>query len=81
LFLLVAFAFPVQGQSPAATSDSASHFFAPVTTISKVVDEVALAFTVTDKKGHFIGNLRQNDFTLFDNNEAPRRLTFFQQRS
>ena len=58
-----------------------SEFVAPAATISKAVDEVNLAFTVTDKKGHFISNLGPNDFHLLDNNQAPQRLTFFQQRS
>jgi len=58
-----------------------SEFVAPATTISKTVDEVNLAFTVTDKRGHFISNLGPNDFRLLDNHQAPERLTFFQQRS
>lgn len=58
-----------------------SEFVAPAATISKAVDEVNLAFTVTDKRGHFISNLGPNDFHLLDNNQAPQRLTFFQQRS
>jgi len=58
-----------------------SEFVAPAATISKAVDEVNLAFTVTDKHGHFISNLGPNDFRLLDNHHAPERLTFFQQRS
>ena len=54
---------------------------APIATISARVDEVNIAFTVTDKRGHFVGNLRPDDFTLLDNHSAPERLTFFQQRS
>jgi VWFA-related protein len=57
------------------------HFLTPLTTISKTVDEVDLAFNVTDKKGHFIANLQPSDFALLDNQLAPERLTFFQQRS
>jgi Ca-activated chloride channel homolog len=58
-----------------------SEFIAPATTITKAVDEVNLAFTVTDKRGRFISNLGPNDFHLLDNHQAPVRLTFFQQRS
>ena len=58
-----------------------SEFIAPATTITKAVDEVNLAFTVTDKRGRFISNLGPNDFRLLDNHQAPQRLTFFQQRS
>ena len=81
LLVLIAAILPVSGQMSTPTTDQASHFFAPVTTISKVVDEVDLAFTVTDKRGHFVGNLQPTDFSLLDNNQAPQRLTLFQQRS
>lgn len=68
-------------QIQSASSVKASEFVAPTATLSKSVDEVNLAFTVTDKRGHFISNLGPNDFKLLDNHEAPQRLTFFQQRS
>jgi Ca-activated chloride channel homolog len=68
-------------QIPTATGLQGADFLAPVSTIAKSVDEVNLAFTVTDKHGRFISNLRPDDFRLFDNNAAPERLTFFQQRS
>jgi VWFA-related protein len=45
------------------------------------VDEVNLAFTVVDKRGHFVSNLQSRDFRLLDNKQEPRRLTFFSQRS
>jgi VWFA-related protein len=66
--------------APAAGVEG-SEFIAPATTITKAVDEVNLAFTVTDKRGRFISNLGPNDFRLLDNHQAPQRLTFFQQRS
>jgi VWFA-related protein len=66
---------------PSTPGLEASEFVAPAATISKAVDEVNLAFTVTDKRGHFISNLSPNDFHLLDNHQAPQRLTFFQQRS
>src|SRR5215470_17210467 len=49
--------------------------------ISKRVDEVNLAFTVTDKKGRFISNLDANDFQVLDNHTPPQELRFFQQQS
>src|SRR5437667_124219 len=49
--------------------------------ISKRVDEVNLAFTVTDKKGRFISNLDANDFHVLDNHAPPQPLRFFQQQS
>lgn len=68
-------------QISSAPEINVSEFLAPAATISKTVDEVNLAFTVTDKRGHFISNLGPNDFHLLDNYQAPQRLTFFQQRS
>jgi Ca-activated chloride channel family protein len=56
-------------------------FLAPITTISKDVNEVNLAFTVTDHHGRFISNLHPEDFRLLDNQLAPQRFTIFQQRS
>lgn len=49
--------------------------------ISKRVDEVNLAFTVTDKKGRFISDLDANDFRVLDNHTPPQELRFFQQQS
>ncbi|MCU1272481.1 MAG: von Willebrand factor, type [Acidobacteriaceae bacterium] len=68
-------------QSPAPASAPEYRFLAPLATISSKVNEVNLAFTVTDHHGHFISNLRPDDFRLLDNQLTPRRLTFFQQRS
>src|SRR5438874_440550 len=48
--------------------------------ISKRVDEVNLAFTVTDKKGRFISNLDANDFQVLDNHAPPQQIRFFQQQ-
>jgi VWFA-related protein len=57
------------------------HLIAPAVTIAKQVDEVNLAFTVTDHRGRFISNLRPQDFRLLDNRRVAQQLTFFQQRS
>jgi VWFA-related protein len=81
LVLLLAPLSRVTAQMPSPVANTETHFFAPVTTISKIVDEVDLAFNVTDKKGRFVGNLQPSDFALLDNRLAPERLTFFQQRS
>ena len=37
------------------------------------VNEVSLIFTVTDKHGHYIANLGQNDFALLDDQKAPEQ--------
>lgn len=65
-----------------AESDLAhAHLLSPLVTISKSVDEVNLMFTVTDRRGRFVSNLRPEDFDVRDNKLTPQRLTFFQQRS
>ncbi|MFZ0706308.1 MAG: VWA domain-containing protein, partial [Candidatus Korobacteraceae bacterium] len=38
----------------------------PLTTITKRVDEVNVVFTVTDKRGKFVKDLKQNDFRVMD---------------
>jgi len=45
---------------PAATDDE------PLTTITKRVDEVNVVFTVTDKRGKFVKDLKQGDFQVVD---------------
>jgi len=51
---------------------------APV--IRTTVNEVNLIFTVTDKHGHYIPNLKQSDFALLDDQKAPARVNSFRQQ-
>lgn len=51
------------------------------TTISKRVDEVNLAFTVTDQKGRLVSNLNSDEFTILDNHIQPEGVNFFQQQT
>ena len=51
----------------------------PGFTIQTRVNEVDLTFTVTDRHGHFIEDLRQNDFALLDDGKAPARVYRFEQ--
>lgn len=44
------------------------------------VNEVNLIFTVTDKHGHYIPNLKQSDFALLDDGKAPERVNDFRQQ-
>jgi VWFA-related protein len=44
------------------------------------VNEVNLIFTVTDKHGHYIPNLRQSDFALLDDGRAPASVNSFHQQ-
>ena len=49
-------------------------------TIRLGVNEVNLIFTVTDRHGHYIPNLRQSDFALLDDQKAPYKVTSFHQQ-
>jgi VWFA-related protein len=49
-------------------------------TIRLGVNEVNLIFTVTDKHGRYIPNLRQSDFALLDDQKAPERVNSFHQQ-
>jgi VWFA-related protein len=44
------------------------------------VNEVSLIFTVSDKHGHYVANLGQNDFALLDDQKAPERVNSFHQQ-
>ncbi len=44
------------------------------------VNEVSLIFTVTDRHGHYIPNLKQSDFALLDDQKAPERVNSFHQQ-
>src|SRR5271165_4920248 len=44
------------------------------------VNEVNLIFTVTDKHGHYIPNLKQSDFALLDDQKAPTKVNSFHQQ-
>ena len=49
----------------------------PITTIRVQANEVNLVFTVTDKKGRFIPNLKQENFALLDDGRYPVRVINF----
>ena len=49
--------------------------------IVTTVNEVNLIFTVTDKHGAFIPNLKQSDFALLDDQKAPARISSFTQQT
>ena len=41
------------------------------------VDEVNVVFTVTDKRGQFITDLKQGDFQVLDDNKAAKQIVSF----
>ena len=68
----------VQQQAPAGNSGAQTDVNTP--TINLGVNEVDLIFTVTDKHGHYIPNLKQSDFALLDNQRAPAKIDSFHQQ-
>ena len=48
-----------------------------ITTIRKRVNEVNVVFTVTDKRGHFVKDLTQNDFRVFDDSKPAQSIASF----
>ena len=74
-------ATPVPGQLPAAGAPAQSAQDDKQFTITRQVNEVDLVFTVTDKHGHFIKDLKQSDFALLDDQKAPERVYSFTQQT
>ena len=50
-------------------------------TISKQVREVDLVMSVTDKKGHFVHDLRPAGFAIYDNSVRPDQITYFESQT
>jgi Ca-activated chloride channel homolog len=48
-----------------------------LTTIVKQVDEVNVVFTVTDKRGKFVNDLKQDDFKVVDDNKPALSIRSF----
>src|ERR1700758_596708 len=49
----------------------------PLTTIRIEPNEVNVVFTVTDKHGHRVTDLKKNDFSVVDDNKAPDEIRSF----
>ena len=65
-------------QQPASPADQQVDESAPIVRLN--ANEVNLIFTVTDKHGEYIPNLRHSDFALLDDQKAPSRVTSFRQQ-
>jgi Ca-activated chloride channel family protein len=67
---------PVAAQGQAADPTSAPGDD-PVTTIRSTTNEVNVVFTVTDKHGRRITDLKQGDFRVLDDNKPPQEIRSF----
>ncbi|MFZ0744968.1 MAG: VWA domain-containing protein [Terracidiphilus sp.] len=65
-------------QDPGPVSADQAAQNAPIIRLG--VNEVNLIFTVTDKHGHYIPNLKLSDFALLDDQRAPAKVTSFRQQ-
>ena len=66
---------PQQPAQPTPGEDEGTY------TLKTNVNEVNLTFTVTDRHGHFINNLQQQDFALLDDRRAPAQVYNFTQQT
>jgi Ca-activated chloride channel homolog len=69
---------PATQQASATNNEVQSDVNTP--TLNLGVNEVDLIFTVTDKHGHYIPDLKQSDFALLDNQRAPAKIDSFHQQ-
>ena len=63
------------------TTDSTSDDPQPVETYHKAVDLVPVIFTVTDKHGKFVKDLKQDQFKILDNNRPPKEVISFESQT
>jgi len=66
---------PTNGQPPSAAEDDS------VTTIRKVVNEVNVVFTVTDKHGRYVRDLRKADFKVIDDAKPAEEVKDFRNQT
>ncbi|MGA7080619.1 MAG: VWA domain-containing protein [Terriglobales bacterium] len=67
---------PAAPQAAGQTAPDNSNSDDSVTTIKSRVNEVRVVFTVTDRHGHYIKDLKQNDFKVIDD-QKPAELRSF----
>jgi len=70
-----------EAQTPGQAGDQSGGDQSGQFTIPVSVNEVYLEFAVTDKRGHFIRDLQQNQFALLDDHKAPAQVYSFTQQT
>ena len=77
---MVALAQTEQSQNAAAKTPASAAPAEPdesAFTVRKTVNEVHLVFTVTDKHGHYIKDLKKDDFKILDDSKPPQEILSF----
>ena len=67
---------PAAPTTPAQNPNSGNPEDESVATIRTRADEVRLIFTVTDKHGHYVNGLKQNDFKIIDDRQPAEFRSF-----
>ena len=73
-------AVPAPNAAPSAAQRQSADSSAEdekLTTIVKQVDEVNVVFTVTDKRGKFVNDLKKDDFQVIDDNKPAQSIRSF----
>jgi VWFA-related protein len=68
---------PATAQEQKAADPNAAGSEDPVTTIRSTTNEVNVVFTVTDKRGRRVTDLKQADFRVLDDNKPPQEIRSF----
>ena len=68
---------PPAGNQPDAKPADDAPSDEPLTTIRVPTNEVNVVFTVTDKHGHRVTDLKQGDFNVVDDNKPPSEIRSF----
>jgi Ca-activated chloride channel homolog len=68
---------PQNGSSDGLASQASTNPDESLLTLRAAVSEVHLVFTVTDKHGHYLRDLKQEDFEILDDRKPPEKILSF----
>ncbi len=68
---------PVSTPTPAPAGDQSANDNSKLPTVRVRTDEVNVIFTVVDKDGKFVRDLKQEQFKIIDNKQPPRQVMNF----
>lgn len=68
---------PAEAPKTSTSSSNNDDVDSSLTTIVKTVNEVNVVFTVTDKHGHYVKDLKREDFKVLDDNKPAQQIRSF----